>query len=60
MKYFLYMDTYKFDSENQAMFCLVDIKVIIKTFNLWKQKSNLQKKLKLRNLFKRSFKKFNI
>jgi hypothetical protein len=43
MKNFLHMDTYKFDDGNQAMFCLVDIKVIIKTFNSWNQKSNLQK-----------------
>jgi hypothetical protein len=43
LKNFLHMDTYKFDDENQAIFCLVDIKVIIKSFNLGNQNSNLQK-----------------
>jgi hypothetical protein len=27
---FLYMDTYKFDNENQAMYCIVQMKVIIR------------------------------
>jgi hypothetical protein len=27
---FLYMNAYKFDNENQAMYCAVDMKVIIK------------------------------
>jgi hypothetical protein len=31
LKNFLHMDTYKFDNVNQAMYCPVDIKVIIKS-----------------------------
>ena len=31
LKNFLHMDTYKFDDGNQAMYCPVDIKVIIKS-----------------------------
>jgi hypothetical protein len=29
---FLYIDTYKFDDENQAMYCGVDMKVINRIF----------------------------
>jgi hypothetical protein len=31
LKKFLHMDTYKFEDENQAMYCLLDIKVTIKS-----------------------------
>ena len=31
LKKILHMDTYKFDDENQAMYCVVDIKVIIRS-----------------------------
>jgi hypothetical protein len=43
LKKFLHMDTYKFDDENQAMYCLVDIKVIIKSLKLRNQISNFHK-----------------
>jgi hypothetical protein len=43
LKKFLHMDTYKFDNENQAMYCVVDIKVIIKSLKSRNQLSNFHK-----------------
>jgi hypothetical protein len=43
LKHLLHMDTDKFEDENQVMYCLLDIRVIIKSLKLRDQKSNFLK-----------------